>query len=1101
MRAARTICRGTTDSRPTSTAVSSAGGRRRSILPVAAALSIFAASTLVNLVIVPHASAASTELYSWGYNLNGQLGNGTTTNSGIPVKVSLPAGVTATKAAAGSAFSLAVGSDGKLYAWGVNLNGELGNGTVTSSSTPVVVSLPAGVTATAVSAGDAHSVALGSNGSVYDWGYNGFGQLGNGTTTDSHTPVKVTLPAGETPIAVATGQEMTEALTSDGNVYAWGDGAMGELGDGKTADELSPVQVNVSGVTAIAGGGYHTLVISSGSIFAYGDGGLGQLGDGALTNASTRVKVDFPSGVTPTALAAGLYHSLAIGSNGKVYSWGNNANGELGNGTETNEKDPVEVSMPAGVSASAIAAGADHSLAIGSDGNLYSWGYNGLDELGDGNTTDRTTPGQVSLTSVAKPPTAVASGNSADHSFAIAPPTPAPTTTTLSTSPSSVTYGQTVTLTATVSRSDGGGTVGFLNGSSTITGCGSVTPSLVGGSWQAQCSTSFAAGTYPLTADYTGDTLYATSTSSTLNLTVNQAPLVIAASSGSVGYGSGPPTITPSYSGFVNGDDQTDLTTAPTCTTAATSSSPVGSYAATCSGASAQNYAITYQGGTVTVNTAPLTVTASSGTMTYGGTVPTITPSYSGFVNGDDPADLTTAPTCTTTATSSSPVGSYDTACSGAVDPNYQINYGSGAVAIGAAALVVTASSGSTVYGSGPPAITPSYSGFVNGDNANSLTTAPTCSTTATTASSVGSYDTSCSGAADPNYHITYQDGSVAVTPAPLTITASSGMVTYGDSPPSVTPGVSGLQNGESVSVLGNALACSTTATSSSPVGNFDTSCSGAVDPNYDITYVDGTTTVIAAPLTVTATSGTMTYGGAVPVIGPNVSGLQNGENVSVLGAGLTCATMATPVSSVGSYPSVVLGGLRPELHDQLRHRNGERHACRALHHRVVQQHDVWRCRARHHSHRVGPPEWRDGVGARGERAVHDGRGRFEPGRRLRQRVRRGRGRQLHDHLFAGRRHRQPRHAHDHGVVGDRGVRDRSAGYHRRILRARERRHGRLVDHATDVLDHSHVLECGRARTRPLAPVPLTRTTSSATWEERSRSRPSSSPSRRRRTP
>ncbi len=911
MRVARTIGVRTSNPRPTgerSTASgkTESGGRRRSFLPVAAAFTIFAASTLVNVLVSTHANAASTELYSWGSNSSGQLGNGTTTNSGTPVKVSLPAGVTATAAAAGGDFSLAVGSDGKLYAWGDNSDGELGNGTTNSSTTPVVVSMPAGVTATAVAAGADHSVALGSNGSVYDWGNNGFGQLGNGTTTDAHSPIKVTLPAGVTPIAVGAGQFMTETLASNGDVYAWGDGAMGELGNGKSVDENSPIQVNVSGVTALAAGGYHTLVISAGSIFAYGYGGLGQLGDGALTNASTRVKVDFPSGVTPTAVAAGLYHSLAIGSNGKVYSWGNNANGELGNGTETNEKDPVIVSMPAGVSATAIAAGADHSLAIGSNGNLYAWGYNGLDELGNGTTTDATTPVQVGLTPVAKPPNAVASGSSADHSFAIAPPTPAPTTVTLSTSPSSVSYGQTVTITATISRSDGGGTVGFTNGSTTI--CAAVTPTLVGTVWQAQCSTSFAAGTYPLSATYTGDTLYATSTSSVLNLTVNQAPLVVTASSGSTTYGNGPPSITPSYSGFVNGDDSTSLTTLPTCSTTATVSSVVGSYPSSCSGATAANYSITYQNGTVTVNTAPLVVTASSASMTYGGAVPTITPSYSGFVNGDDATSLTTAPTCSTTAMSSSAVGSYSSSCAGAADPNYQISYSAGTVAIGAAALVVSASSASVTYGSGPPAITPSYSGFVNGDNANSLTTAPTCSTTASATSPVGSYDASCIGAADPNYDISYGDGSVTVTPAPLTVTASSSMVAYGDNPPSVTPIVTGLQNGETVSVLGGALTCSTTATSSSAVGAYATSCSGAVDPNYDITYVSGTTTVVPAPLTVTASSGTMTYGGAVPVISPNVSGLQNGENVAVLGAGLSCTTTASPTSAVGSYPTSCSG-------------------------------------------------------------------------------------------------------------------------------------------------------------------------------------------------
>ncbi len=327
--------------------------------------------------------------------------------------------------------------------------------------------------------------------------------------------------------------------------------------------------------------------------------------------------------------------------------------------------------------------------------------------------------------------------------------------------------------------------------------------------------------------------------------------------------------------------------------------------------------------------------------MTYGGSVPTITASYSGFVNGDDATSLTTAPTCSTTATSSSSVGSYASTCSGAVDPNYQFSYAPGAVAIGTAALVVTASSGSTTYGSGPPAITPSYSGFVNGDDATSLTTAPTCSTTATSASPVGNYDTSCSGAVDSNYAITYQDGSVAVTPAPLTVTASSGIVTYGGNPPSVTPIVSGLQNGETVSVLGAGLTCSTTATSSSSVGTYTSSCSGAVDSNYAISYVGGTTTVIPAPLTITASSGTMTYGGAVPVISPNVSGLQNGENTSVLGAGLTCTTTASPTSPVGNYPTSCSGATDPNYTISYVGGNGRHHARGAVDHGLVQQHDL----------------------------------------------------------------------------------------------------------------------------------------------------------------
>ncbi|HUI05158.1 MAG TPA: MBG domain-containing protein, partial [Acidimicrobiales bacterium] len=891
------------------TARSTTRGGRHSVLPLLAALSIFASATLVDIVLATQASAATTELYSWGDNSAGQLGTGNTVNSTTPTKVQLPTGVTATAAAAGADFSLAVGSDGNLYAWGDNGNGQLGNNSTTSSTTPVVVAMPSGVTATSVAAGAAHSVALGSNGKVYDWGYNGFGQLGNASTTNSNHPVVAALPAGTTVVAVAAGQDMSEAMTAGGLVYAWGDGATGALGDGKNVNETIPVEVNVASVTALAAGGYHSLVIAAGTVYAYGYGAFGQLGNGAVKNAATRVKVDLPTGVNGTAVAAGLYFSMAIGSNHRLYAWGDNTYGQLGNGTETSSSEPVLVNMPAGVTPVSIAAAAYSAYAIGSDGNLYAWGYNGLGGLGNGNTTDSATPVQVALSPVAKPPNAVSSGSSASHAFSIAPPTPAPTTTTVSTSPPSITYGQTVTITAALSRSDGGGTISFSSGSS-ISGCSAVPIALVGGTYQAQCSTTFPAGTYPITATYTGDTLYATSTSSPVSFTVNPAPLVVTASSASMTYGGTAPTVTPSYTGFVNGDDPSDLSTPPACTTTATSSSPVGAYDSSCSGAVDPNYTISYQTGTTTVGPAPLSITAASPSMTYGGSVPTVDASYAGFVNGDDASSLTTAPTCSTTATSSSPVGSYDSSCSGAVDANYTISYTDGTVAVGVAPLVITASSASETYGSAPPAITPSYSGFVNGDDASSLTTQPTCTTTATAASHVGTYDTSCSGASDPNYGITYSDGSITVTPAPLTVTASSGMSAYGGTPPAVTPIVTGLQNGESASVLGSGLTCSTTATASSSVGTYATSCSGAVDADYAITYVDGTTTVNPAPLTITAASGTMTYGSSVPVITPTVTGLQNGESASVLGAGLACSTTATPTSPVGSYDSTCSGAV-----------------------------------------------------------------------------------------------------------------------------------------------------------------------------------------------
>ena len=502
-------------------------------------------------------------------------------------------------------------------------------------------------------------------------------------------------------------------------------------------------------------------------------------------------------------------------------------------------------------------------------------------------------------------------GYSASADFAIATTTPVPTTTTVSASASTTDYGQSVTITATVTPNDGGGTVEFLNGSNVVPGCAAVSLTLSGGNQQAQCSTSsLVPGSYVLKAKYSGDSNYAGSNSSGVGagLTVDPAPLVVTPLSVSTTYGSAPPAITPSYAGFVNGDNAASLSTQPTCSTAVTAATAVGEYSSTCSGASDPNYTISYQVGTITVQPAPLSIAASSGTMTYGGTAPTVTASYSGFVNGDSAASLTTPPSCGTAATSSSAAGNYASTCAGAVDPNYAITYTNGTVAVGAAQLVITASSSSTTYGNDPPAVTASYKGFVNGDTASSLSTPPTCTTTETVSSPVGSYSTSCSGAADPNYTITYSNGNAEVDPAPLTITASSGMSAYGASPPSVTPSVSGLQNSENSTVLGNSLSCTTAASASSPVGSYATSCSGAVDGNYSITYVPGTITVTPALLSITASSGSMTYSGEVPTVTPTISGLQNGENIAVLGSALACTSDANGSSPVGSYATTCNG-------------------------------------------------------------------------------------------------------------------------------------------------------------------------------------------------
>ncbi len=258
-----------------------------------------------------------------------------------------------------------------------------------------------------------------------------------------------------------------------------------------------------------------------------------------------------------------------------------------------------------------------------------------------------------------------------------------------------------------------------------------------------------------------------------------------------------------------------------------------------------------------TVNIAPaaLTITASSPSMTYGGSVPQITPGYQGLANGDTAP--TTAPTCATQATSSSSVGSYDTSCSGASDPDYAITYVDGSLTVGPAPLTVTASGGSMVYGgSGRSTITASYSNFANGDVA--LNTAPTCSITLASNSPVGSYSngSQCSGGVDPNYSITYVDGSVAVTPARLTITAPSSNVPYGSAVPALTPSYSGLVGTDTAASLTTAPTCTTTYKALDDLGSYPTTCSGAADPNYTISYTSGKLTVVQASSTTTLTLG-----------------------------------------------------------------------------------------------------------------------------------------------------------------------------------------------------------------------------------------------------
>ncbi|WP_027660596.1 RCC1 domain-containing protein [Salinispora fenicalii] len=445
------------------------------------------------------AAVGSDTVLTWGENSFGQLGDGTTSQRSTPIAVDLPAGTMITAVAGSDANSFALTSASTVLAWGSNSSGELGDGTNTDSTTPVAVKLPPGTTVTAIAAGTFHTLALSSAGTVLAWGGNFSGELGDGTNTDRSEPVPVSLPPGTTITAIAGGRGHSLALTSAGTVLAWGNNSSGQLGNGTNTDSSTPVNVNLPAgttATAITGGGRHSLALTSaGTVLAWGNNSSGQLGNGTNTDSSTPVNVNLPAGTTATAITGGGRHSLALTSAGTVLAWGNNSSGQLGNGTNTDSSIPVNVNLPAGTTITAITAhDGSHSLALTSIGTVLAWGNNSSGELGDGTNTDSSIPVNVNLPAGT---TITAIDNGDDHSMAlVAPPT---STTALQFTPANPRPDQDIALTATVTCNVGTatGTITFRSNSTAL-----ATVPLTASS-TATHTTTLPPGTHTLTAHYT----------------------------------------------------------------------------------------------------------------------------------------------------------------------------------------------------------------------------------------------------------------------------------------------------------------------------------------------------------------------------------------------------------------------------------------------------------------------------------------------------------------------------------------------------------------------------------------------------------------------
>ena len=345
------------------------------------------------------------ELKCWGANYSGQLGNGTTTDSNIPITIN---------GFADQVMQVSAGEDhtcartaSLVYCWGENEAGQLGDGTTLDRLTPIYVPDLVGVAA-AISAGLHQTCALTITGGAKCWGGNEFGQLGTGTTTDSTIPADVVgLASGVTAISAGDYHSCADA---SGQVLCWGDNQYGQLGTGVPGKRVAPVEVLgiVSGASAVSAGGRHTCALAAGGELCWGRNTYGQLGDG------TEIDRLLPVNVTgllsqPIGISAGPYHSCALLVGGGVDCWGANWYGQLGDNTTTNRQLPTPVIGFESNGAAQVVTGGRHSCALTTAGGVKCWGANGSGQLGDGTVSDHLAP--VGVFQMSRRMLAVSAGN------------------------------------------------------------------------------------------------------------------------------------------------------------------------------------------------------------------------------------------------------------------------------------------------------------------------------------------------------------------------------------------------------------------------------------------------------------------------------------------------------------------------------------------------------------------------------------------------------------------------------------------------------------------------------------------------------------------
>lgn len=341
---------------------------------------------------------------SWGRGEDGQLGHGDTDDRLLPTKLSAFDGQDIVSVTCGADYTVARSESGKdVYSWGWGDFGRLGHGDPSDLFIPHPIRALQGLRIKQIACGDCHCLAVTIENKVLSWGRNQNGELGLGTTKDSHVPQKILAFEGIRIKMVAAGAEHSVAITEDGDLYGWGWGRYGNLGLGDTNDRLIPEKVNIDGdkIVMVSCGWRHTIsVSSSGGLYTHGWSKYGQLGHGDFEDCLVPRKVQAMSDKSISQVSGGWRHSMALTSNGQLFGWGWNKFGQIGIGNNFDCSSPMLVNFPHAQKVVQMSSGWRHTVAVTDRANVYSWGRGANGQLGHGDTTDRNVPTIIDAFSV-----------------------------------------------------------------------------------------------------------------------------------------------------------------------------------------------------------------------------------------------------------------------------------------------------------------------------------------------------------------------------------------------------------------------------------------------------------------------------------------------------------------------------------------------------------------------------------------------------------------------------------------------------------------------------------------------------------------------------